>query len=434
MSTIAPARSRAIRFGILGRATRARSGRWELAAWLGLAALLLGGAWIALGAAAGELIVDTASADEPRWLAGPLSAVGLPFSDLGFSLAIALMFGGYVTVLACGRELRARHVLPVLAALALLFTLTTPILSSDVFGYVGYARLGVLHHLNPYTHGVLAAPRDPILPLVYWQHPSSPYGPLFTAGSYALGARSLPFAVWSLKVLAGASCLGAAVLTARARGARAAVLLGANPLLLVYGVGGAHNDLLVLVLITAALSLLYAGRGRTAGSVLAAAVAVKVTAGVALLFLLGRRDVRRGAIAVGLPIAVATLLLFGPHVLDTIAGIGTQRAFDVSLSGPDLLGRLFGGGVTSTIRLTCGAGTLAVVAICLLRRLPAIDTAGWTALAVLCAIPSSVPWYVAWVLPLSAFSNSRALRLAVISFTAIVVALHLPLLGFPESE
>lgn len=412
----------------------ARLHRRELTAALGLAALLLGGSWIAFGAASSDLIVDTANADEPSWLTGPLSWLGLPFSDLGFSLAIILMFAGYLVVLVCGRELRARHVLPVLGALSVLFTLTTPILSSDLFGYVGYARLGVLHHLNPYTHGVLSAPRDPILPLVYWQHPSSPYGPLFTAGSYALGARSLPFAVWSLKLLAGASCIGATVLAARYRGARAAVLIGGNPLLLIYGLGGAHNDLLVLVLVTAALSLLQARRGVAAGSVLAAAVAVKVTAGLALLFLLGRRTVLQGAVVVGLPIVAGTLLAFGPHVLDTIAGIGTQSAFDVSLSGPDLLGRLLGSGVTSGVRLACDAGVLGVVGICLLRRLPAVDTAGWTALAVVCAIPSSVPWYIAWVLPMAAFSTSRALRATVLAFTAIVIALHLPLLGFPESE
>lgn len=419
----------------------------SLAAAGGLVAVVGGALAIALAAAGNDLIVDTAGADEPAWIAGAFSGLVPGLSDTGFSLAMLAMLAGYLTLVSFADRLAPRLVLGGLAMAALGLVLAPPLLSSDLFGYIGYGRLGALHHLNPYRHGVIAAPRDPVVPLVYWMHPSSPYGPLFTLGSYVIAPRSLPVQVWTLKAVGGLAWLSSVAVAWRAARLwgrpplRAAVLLGANPLLLVYGVGGAHNDLIVMAVVTAALALLAARRGAAAGATLALAAGVKATGGLLLPFVLAgsrpRARVAAGFAATGAALAGLTLAAFGPHVLDTIGSIAVASRFRIDWSGPDAVGRLLGTGVTAGVRAAAAASVLAVVVLgarSIRRGGDWLAAAGWAVLALLCAIASFVPWYVAWVLPAAALARSRSLRVAVLALTAAVVATHLPLLGFAPYE
>ena len=64
--------------------------------------------------------------------------------------------------------------------------LAPPLFSGDVFGYIGFARLDVLHGLSPYVHTAAAAPHDAIYHLLGWTNLTTPYGPLFTLLSEAL--------------------------------------------------------------------------------------------------------------------------------------------------------------------------------------------------------------------------------------------------------
>ena len=81
-----------------------------------------------------------------------------------------------------------------------------------MFGYLGYARLGALHGLDPYSHVPAEAPGDAVFPFVGWPFKHSPYGPLFTLGSYALAPLGLAGGLWALKALAAAASLGAIAL------------------------------------------------------------------------------------------------------------------------------------------------------------------------------------------------------------------------------
>ncbi len=78
------------------------------------------------------------------------------------------------------------------------------------------------------------------------------------------------------------------------------MLVGLNPIYLVYAVGGFHNDFFMLVPAIGAVALLLSRRDRAAGAVLMLAVAVKFTAILLLPFLLvgggarRRRRARRG--------------------------------------------------------------------------------------------------------------------------------------------
>ena len=89
------------------------------------------------------------------------------------------------------------------------------------------------------------------------------------------------------KAIAALSSLAIVALVwngARLRGVdqvKAAALFGLNPLIVVYGVGGGHNDLLMLAPAVAGIVLLLQGRARRGGGAIVTAAAIKVTAGLA---------------------------------------------------------------------------------------------------------------------------------------------------------
>src|SRR6185312_1431975 len=95
-----------------------------------------------------------------------------------------------------------------------LLLLGPPLISQDVFGYLSFARLGALHGLDPYTHVPAEAPTDAAFPFIGWPFQHSPYGPLFTLGSYALVPLGLAGGLWALKAVAVVASLGAIALTA----------------------------------------------------------------------------------------------------------------------------------------------------------------------------------------------------------------------------
>jgi hypothetical protein len=254
-------------------------------------------------------------------------------------------------------------------------------------------------------------------------------------------------ALWSLKALAGLSCLAAVACVGRAaslRGispTRASLVVGANPVLLVFAVGGAHNDLLAMALVAGALLLLTGPRARAGGATLVAAAAVKISGGLLLPFALlagrPRRDLLRGAAWAAAATIAVTLAVFGTHALDTVFALLTDSQFNADYSGPDLLGRLLGTGVTPTVHVIAGTSVAVVLllAIWTIRRgTDWLTVGGWVSLAAICAVPSFVPWYIAWLLPLAALGRSRRLCGAAILLTAVVLITHLPLLGFPAYQ
>ena len=142
------------------------------------------------------------------------------------------------------------------------------LLSTDVFSYIAYARMGVEHGINPYLHGPIAIVERPGLPvrragLEARRHRLRPavHAALLSARAARRDGRAV-----------GDEARGAArerrharahlALRARARagpGARRCCVVGANPLYIIYGLGGAHNDLIMLLLMMAAVSLTLAG-------------------------------------------------------------------------------------------------------------------------------------------------------------------------------
>jgi hypothetical protein len=312
------------------------------------------------------------------------------------------------------------------AAAHLVWALAPPIVTPDVFSYIAYARLGATHGLSPYVSPPAAVPGDPVLAFVSFRHLRNPYGPLFTLATYPLAGLGLPAALWTLKAVTAAASLGCVALVAfaaRARGGSpvlAAVFVGLNPLLLVYGVGGAHNDSITMLLVLAGVLLAGAGREVTAAGAVVAAAAVKVTGGLMLPFLVAGACGRPGAVRRALlgTIAAGTLVLavwvlgFGADALVGFARtLAAQGRMVSELSLPYLTGWLIGEGGAGPIARLGGAVLFLAAAAWLLVRVARghdwVDAAGWGTLALLLSTAWLMPYYVVWLLPLAALGSRR---------------------------
>ncbi|GAC1316539.1 MAG: alpha-(1-_6)-mannopyranosyltransferase A [Thermoleophilaceae bacterium] len=405
---------------------------------------LAGAAWLAVRSPGGFYLLDTARGPHPRWVEGPFGGIaGAGLGPAGLSAGLIAMLVGYLGVMLAWRTVNARAAWGTIIAANLLFALAPPLLSTDVFGYLSYARLGALHGLNPYLSAPLASPHDALLPFVYWQHATSPYGPLFTAASYPLAFIGPAAGLWTFKAIGGLASTALCAVVSRAAAARggdpmrAALLIGLNPVVLFYAVGGAHNDLLALLLVAWGVSLAARGHERIAPAVVLAGAAIKVTAGLALPFLvLGSKRPRVALSAAAASLAAlsaSTLLVFGSHVFDQVRRIAESALYDIAFSGPDLIGRIIGTAIDAELRTLSTAAFLAVTlgALWRVRRgADPVTAIGWATLALLLSIASLAPWYLVWLLPWAAIAHrSRALLTASLALTTFLMAIHLPLLG-----
>lgn len=443
--------------GIAARPGVLRAGTLTIVGAAGLCAVLVAVFLLVAGAASGpSVFVPGRSGGWPHWMAGPLQGLRLPLGPVRFELLTALMAAGYLAALACARRLPAAAIGGAIVAAHLILLLGPPLISQDVFGYLAFARMGVLHGLDPYTQVAAQAPHDPILPFIGWPGRHSPYGPLFTLISYGAAPLGLGGGIWALKALAVAASLGAVALLARAaaaagRSARtAAAFLGLNPVLLELAVGGAHNDTLLILLVAAALLLSgAAARYRAATVPLAAAVGVKITGGLALPFLvLAPRqgsERRRVALAAALSLAAVALvgaIFFGSHQLGFLGEIAAQQRQVAVHSIPAETARLLGlpGAALHSMpawwrRLFQGAFA-AVLLLALWRTARGADwrsAAGWATLALVVCTGWLLPWYAIWPLPLAALAPDRRLRVAALCLCLYALVIHIqltePLLG-----
>ena len=136
----------------------------------------------------------------------------------------------------------------------------------------------------------------------------------------------------------------------------AVLFVAANPIYLMYAVGGFHNDFFMLVPSTAAIAFLLARRDRSAGAMLTLAIGVKFTAILLLPFLLvaARPPQRRlrillGAALAAIPLVALHLALFG----FTVPNLQDQSTLLTDLSVPNVVGDLLGlgGGTPMLLRV-----------------------------------------------------------------------------------
>ncbi len=184
---------------------------------------------------------------------------------------LTLMFVSYASPCAPPTGCPARTVLMCIAALHALVLLAPPLLSTDVFSYQAYARMGA--HVRRQPVPARARTRSRSIRCTRSSAPSGSrrptvYGPVFTLLSYCSAPLSIAASVLAYKAIAALASLAIVALVwnaARLRGVdpvKAVALVGLNPLLVVYGVGGGHNDLLMLALLARAGISLLAHRER----------------------------------------------------------------------------------------------------------------------------------------------------------------------------
>ncbi|MDQ6806773.1 MAG: DUF2029 domain-containing protein, partial [Actinomycetota bacterium] len=342
--------------------------------------------------------------------------------------------------LAAVRALSMRTIVIAVVALHAVLLLSPPLQLTDLFNYLGYARLGALHHLNPYAHVIAAEQHDPVFGLTSWHHLRSPYGYAFTLLTYPLGLLPLPIAYWVLKTATVLASLGLIALVwrcARQLGhdPRFAVLfVAANPIFLIYELGGFHNDVFMLLPAMASISLLLDGRDRRSGAALMLAVAVKLTVVLLLPFLLlavrpPRRRARflTGAALAAAPLAAVSVAAFG----FAAPNLSAQTSLLTPFSVPNLVGLMvgLGGGAPGLLRVAAVAPVVvvAIMVVLVVRgRRDWLSAAGVATLGLLACLAWLTPWYIVWVLPLAALGSSIGLRRAALASTVFLVLSFVP--------
>lgn len=397
---------------------------------------------VAAAASAPSVLVPRSSAFFTTWEAGPLHLlvprlVSNPqFVGIAFSAVLLVMIPAYLVAIAAVRVLSMRLIVVAIVALHVILLLSPPLQLNDVFNYLGYARLGGLHQLNPYTHVIKQEFFDPIYGFTTWHNLRSPYGSLFTALTYPLAFVSIPLAYWCLKLSAVLLSLGFLALVwqcARQLGRDpryALVFVALNPIYLMYAVGGFHNDFMMLVPSMAAISFVLARRDRLAGAALVLAIAVKFTAVLLLPFLLVAVATRErrlrlivGAALAAVPMIALSLALFG----FSIPNLSDQSSLLTDFSIPNIVGLALGiGGGTPLLLKFAIVCVVVVVAYELYREKDWLAGAGWTTFALLASLAWLVPWYVIWLLPLAALATSVNLRRVALAMTVFLILAFMP--------
>ncbi|HEV3054035.1 MAG TPA: polyprenol phosphomannose-dependent alpha 1,6 mannosyltransferase MptB, partial [Solirubrobacteraceae bacterium] len=312
---------------------------------LALSGLLACGLLISIAAPGTDNLLPESVRPIPGWLAGPFGSARLDLGVGGLLIVLTAMFFAYALAVHTSERVSGRAVLMTIAGLHALILLAPPLLSTDVFSYQIYGRMGALYSTNPYLHGPHAIALDQLYPFIgaKWVSTPSAYGPLFTGLSYLLAPMSIAASALTYKAIAAIASLATVALlwnAARLRGlnpARAAALFGLNPLVVLYGVGGAHNDLLMLALMVAGVFFALQYRDRVSGGLIVTAIAVKLSAGLLLPFALarglarktraGRYDMLVGAAAAALALGAFAFALFGTgplHLPSTLASIQNE--------------------------------------------------------------------------------------------------------------
>jgi hypothetical protein len=433
----------------------------------------------------------------PHWMAGPLGGIWPGFTRDGTALkyvftgAIVAMYAAYLAALVYVPRLRARWAVAAIVALHAIFLLAPPLALTDVFNYINYGRMEVVHHLNPYTTIPIGEPHnDPSFALSNWHQLLSPYGPLFTLLTFAVVPLGVAASFWALKAMIALASLATIFLVwkcARLLGrdpVAAIVLVGLNPIVLVWGLGGDHNDFLMLFFIVLGFFLLLSARARDhaaqphpnpappnpaqppplpgatlagrvrgwllplsaleigAGAAFVTSAAIKASGGVLIPVVLAslisspRRltQVVLGMAGAVLVLGVASLIAFGLHIPD----LSTQGRLVTNVSVPNLIGLALGaGGETESLRFVLSgvlAGSVLLCCIQAWRRRAAITAAGWAGVALLVTLSWVLPWYVLWVLPLAALSSSIRLRTAALVLGAYLIIAWAPASGLLWNE
>jgi alpha-1,6-mannosyltransferase len=243
-----------------------------------------------------------------------------------------------------------------------------------------------------------------------------------------------------------------------ANGATALWICVLNPLVLIHLMGGVHNEMLMVGLMTAGIALTFQGRNVAGITVLTLAIAVKATAGIALPFLVwvwmrhlrerrGYRPVQAFAAATAFCLVIFVVVF---AVTSTVAGVGlgwlTALGGSVKivnwLSMPTAAANLihalaspfFPVDFYALLRVTrlIGIVIIAVSLPLLWWRFRRDDRAvltgiAWSMVIVVLFVPAALPWYYSWPLAVAApLAQSRRAIAAIAGLSTWVMVIFKP--------
>ncbi|MBX8692196.1 alpha-(1-_6)-mannopyranosyltransferase A [Mycobacterium sp. 20091114027_K0903767] len=345
--------------------------------------------------------------------------------------------------------------------------LSVPLFSRDTYSYLAQGAL-LRDGFDPYVVGPVENPNsllDNVSPI--WTTTTAPYGPAFilvakfvtilvgddvVAGTMLLRLCMLPgllLLIWAAPRIAR---------HVGANGAASLWICVLNPLVIVHLMGGVHNEMLMVGLMMAAVALTFAGRPVIGVSLIAIAVAVKATAGLALPFLVwvwmrqlrDKRDlpaVRAFAVA-----TAASVLIFVAvfAVTSLLAGVGlgwlTALAGSVKiinwLTVPTAAANLINaiGGLIFPVNFYAvlevariiGILTIVIALPLLWWRYRHTDREALTGITlamvvVVLFVPAALPWYYTWPLAVAAaLVQTRPAIAAIAGFSTWIMVMWKP--------
>jgi len=451
-----------------------------------LASLLL----VSFASASGKVLVPVWTPGYyPSWVAGPLGSVtswavtaSAHTERVTLTAGVAAMLVAYLVVVFSSRRLRLGYVVATVVAVHVIFLLSPPLTLTDVFNYLNYGRMEAVHHLNPYaTIPGLEPHSDPTFALSNWHGLLDPYGPLFTIFAMALVPLGVASSFWAIKVALMIASLATVFLVYRCamllgRNAVAAVaIVGMNPIVLVWGLGGDHNDFLMMFFLVFAFWLLLradslrVGRNaRPASGNRRAPLALlrrgwawldgmprplvagepaawmEILAGISLVVAVSIKPSSAVLVPVMLAGATRRTRLFAGLLIGAVAGaamtyvafgfnlpnIGQQGSLVIPDGIPNLTGLALGfGGATAEMRNVLLVLLIAVIVsmtVWTWRTRRWLTASGWVTLALIVTLSWTLPWYIAWLLPFAALSRSRLLRVAAAMVGAYMYLVFMP--------
>ncbi|HUL97973.1 MAG TPA: alpha-(1-_6)-mannopyranosyltransferase A [Mycobacterium sp.] len=441
---------------------RSRDGRPALLGCLGALLITAGG----LGAGSTRLHDPVLETLHLSWLR---FGHGLVLSSITLWIGVALMLSAWIWLGRYVIEGRAseRQMIATTGFWLVPLLVSVPVFSRDTYSYLAQGAL-LRDGLDPYAVGPVENPNvllDDVSPI--WTTTTAPYGPAFilvakfvtmlvgdnvVAGTMVLRLCMLPglaLLIWAAPRIArhiGTSGVGALWIC---------VL---NPLVIIHLMGGVHNEMLMVGLMMAGIALTMERHPVGGVALVAAGVAVKATAGLALPFLVWvwvrqlRSGRQLGVVPAFVVAAVGSMVIFVAvfAVLSVAAGVGlgwlTALAGSVKiinwLTVPTAAANLvnvfvglFAGvqfyAVLEMTRLV-GIGII-VLALPLLwwrfrhdDREALIGIAGLMVVVVL-FVPAALPWYYTWPLAvMSALTQSRAWIAAIAGFSTWIMVIFKP--------
>ena len=182
-----------------------------------------------------------------------------PLSLKIFVVLITVMFFLYIGTLVYWSNTKlTRFPWRFITLLALILSLSYPMLSSDVFKYLFAGKEILVYHASPYLVTPNSFEGDTWISFMRWVHTTTPYGPVFTGLTipyYLLGFGKFVPILYLFKLDQVAWYLFAIYLIGKLKGLKAQLFFALNPLVMMEWLVNAHNDAIMITLLLLSLYL-----------------------------------------------------------------------------------------------------------------------------------------------------------------------------------